>query len=488
SAEFSVKNNNFTQSFLQDNFAIDSDNLFIKRILSKNGKSKCFINDEPVSNNILAVIGRQLVEIHSQNDNSLLLSNHLKILDEFSAADNLKEIVNVNYKALNDLEKQLDSQRKNHLKLLEEKEYYQHVYDELTELCPGESEEIELADKRRLLMNQDKFIKIVNNALSHLTQKNNPLANLQSASRILMRNDILANNDMEHAINALERAEIEVEEAINSVQKILQNFQLHDMNLDNIEERLFKLRDIARKYNVSVASLPEYLQDTVNKLEQINLSDVNFNNLTQEILVAKETYVKNAKLLSEDRQLSAQKFQQIILQELKLLKMDKIKFIVNFEQLSENKWSIDGMDKVDFLIQTNLSSKIDEISKVVSGGELSRVSLAVKVALHGQDNCKTIIFDEVDTGIGGAVANAMGNQLKRLSANQQIIAITHQPQVASKADYHYKLYKKSTNSRTIVNMDLLNKSQSSEEIARMLSGENITNEARLAADSLINNN
>ena len=486
-AEFDISHNHVVKAYLEEQAIDFDDSLIIRRVVYADGRNKAFINDTPVSVSSLKAVGYSLVEIHGQHEQKGLLnqSEHLTILDEYAIADKQKNIVKKSYYKYKELKGKLNSLIEHQDKLKKEEEYLRYTYDELTSLNPISTEEEELSAKRRELMNQEKFIKTVGSTLSELKGKNDPLSSIRSASRVLIRSNIDEEGKFDAAIEALDRAEIEVIEAVRAVEDILNDCNNESLPLDQVEERLFSLRAAARKYNCSVDKLPEYVEEIARKIKEIEKYDNDLSDLKRSIENAREFYINSSLKLSEIRVKAASKLSESIINELKPLKMEKTNFVINIEKQEEENWSENGFDKVKFLASMNPGNPAGALHKIASGGELSRFMLAFKVVLSEVKAFPTMIFDEVDTGIGGAVADAVGKRLDILANNRQILVVTHQPQVAAKADAHYKVIKYQQENNTYTTLKQLNDFERKEEIARMLSGEVITDEARAAADSLI---
>ncbi|MCH2037408.1 MAG: DNA repair protein RecN [Rickettsiales bacterium] len=486
-AEFDIKDNVVVQEFLVENGLANNHQLILRRVMNHDGKSKSFINDTPVNVSTLKNLGQLLIEIHGQHDQKGLMNptEHLSILDEFAQSASLKKKVASAYHHLKTTQEQLEQAVAQQHALKKEEEYLRFVFKELTELDPQEEEETQLADQRKTLMNQEKFVKTVQGAVSEVSGKNDPLAALRSASRVLLRSNIGNDDNFEAALEALERAELEVIEAVKAIESILDHQDECDMPLEHVEERLFALRAAARKYNCLPQELPKLILEIQDKITKIEHHDQDLITLEEKLNSARLQYVSSAKQLSKLRTTSAKRLSELVLAELVPLKMEKTHFIIEVSHLEESHWGEYGMDKVRFVASMNPGTPPGALNKIASGGELSRFMLAFKVALSEVKTFPTMIFDEVDTGIGGAVADAVGRRLELLASKRQILVVTHQPQVASRAHNHYKVYKYQQNSITYTTLTVLKDQERKEEIARMLSGELITDEARAAADSLI---
>lgn len=486
-AVFDIADNVTAQNFLSENGLPSDSQLILRRMIGNDGKGKSFINDIPVNVSTLKNLGQLLVEIHGQHDQKGLMnsSEHMGILDEFAESSLLKKRVSKSYTQLIETQRQLEIAKAQQIQLKKEEEYLRFVLQELTELAPMEEEEAQLADQRKVLMNREKFVQTVQGALHEVSGKNDPVASLRAASRVLLRSNIENDDSFEAAIDALERAEIEIIEAVKSVEMILESQDELDVPLDHVEERLFALRAAARKYNCLPQELPKFALDVQEKIMQIERSDRDLSDIEIKLDTVRKEYIVQAKKLSGRREKAAKRLANLVLGELVPLKMEKTRFIISVMPLEEELWGEHGMDQVRFMGSMNPGTLPGALNKIASGGELSRFMLAFKVALSEVKTFPTMIFDEVDTGIGGAVADAVGRRLELLAQKRQILVVTHQPQVASKARSHYKVSKKQNNKITYTTLTLLENYEREEEIARMLSGETITDEARAAANSLI---
>lgn len=473
---------------LEHSIAFEEETLIIRRVVTQESKSKAFINDVPVSLNLLRTIGNHLVEIHGQHDQKGLLNpaEHLLVLDQYAAIDAEKSALKKAFDHYQSLQQEYQQRRDDYQKIKQEEEYYRFIYQELLELNPQAGEEESLSNHRKKLMDQEKFIATVNDALSALQGKNNPLTSLQAASRILMRRQMDENSlGFSEAIDAIEQAEIEVGEAIKAIESIAPAQDEEQEPLEFVEERLFALRAAARKYHVSVEELPDYQQVVQKKIQEIEQHDQDVSQMEEYIAKARTAYIELAKRITRKRTHAANGLSRAIMEELKPLKMEHTQFLVEIIPLEEHEWNRMGMEKIRFLASINPGMKPAALHKVASGGELSRFMLAFKVALSESKQNITMIFDEVDTGIGGAVADAVGSRLEKLGKSSQVMVVTHQPQVASKADNHYKVEKYQEKTSTYTTLRPLSRNERNEEIARMLSGTTITKAARAAAESLM---
>ncbi|MFV0626696.1 MAG: DNA repair protein RecN [Alphaproteobacteria bacterium] len=488
-ADFIIKDKQHPIYDLFKEFELEADEeINIKRVLDTNGKGKIFINDQPITAKLLKEIGKLLVEVHGQFDNQGLLnpSNHLSILDSYGNYPKLLADTKEKHSTFLSAKKIRKSAEETLEKAKTEEENLKHWVDELEKLKISEDEEETLSKRRLELMNAEKLLDSLNYAFGSLTQSSDVQSALRSAQSAIEKANHLTDGKYDEIVEMLEQALIQTSEAVNSIESAAENISMNNNELENIEERLFALKAISRKHNVSISDLPNTLEKFRNELNTIVLGVDNINKLRQAEEQTKLDYIKSAKTLSEQRILAAKKLDENVMKELPPLKMEKARFITLVEKLEESSWGADGFDSVSFTVATNPNSPQGPINKIASGGELARFMLALKLNLAQSSSVKTMIFDEVDAGIGGATAEAVGDRLARLARDVQVLVVTHSPQVASKGDNHFKVAKSTKDNITTTQVSALSQEQRLEEIARMLSGENITDQARAAAEVLIN--
>jgi DNA repair protein RecN (Recombination protein N) len=347
----------------------------------------------------------------------------------------------------------------------------------------GAEVEAELSRKRSRLLNSEKFLTVVAQARDILSGASIGDA-ISSSSSLLLKNSEL-DNSFPKIVEVLERADIEIREAEHMIEMLGQSVEEEEGDLEQIEEHLFALRAMARKYQVEVADLPEQLVLTKEKLGQLENYQDTLVSKKADLDAHKRRYCDIAQNLGAMRQQAAKKLEVQLQQELAPLKMERTTLSVGIIALPEEQWSREGMERVEFLVSTNPGAPLGPLTKIASGGELSRFMLALKVVLQQNNAISTMIFDEVDTGIGGAVADAVGKRLYRLANKAQLLIITHQPQVAAYGNHHYKVVKTHQEAHTVTNVVELVSDQRRDELARMLSGAEVTGEARAAADKLL---
>lgn len=472
--------------FLQDN-DIDvepGEPLIIKRSVKADGGSRAFVNDQPCSATLLRELGSKLIEIHGQHDDRGLInpSGHRALLDIYAGADGAKvrNAFEGWQSAKSILEKALNDQEAAE----QDREYLEHSVAELSKFAPQPGEEQELALDRATMMKGEKLTGDLEAIRAAFDGSNGGLASLRAAARRL---DRIAEDHplLTEALQALDRAVIEASEAEEKLNDAAHALTFDPQRLDDMETRLFDLRALARKHRVEGDALPQLLIDLETRLAAISDGGKSLGALEANVKAARQTYVDAAETLRLKRTKAAKALDKAVAGELVPLKLDAARFETVLEPLEEDRWSANGMDRIEFLISTNPGAPLAPLGKIASGGELSRFILALKVALAEEGGAKTIIFDEVDRGVGGAVASAIGDRLSRLSDSAQLLVVTHSPQVASKGNAHMLINKSSNGTVSRTDVNALDKEGRRQEIARMLSGADVTDEARAQADRLL---
>ena len=491
-AEFDISKNQNCQNILAENELLDAENpsvLRIRRSIQESSSSKAFVNDVAIGVNLLAKIGESLLEIHGQHDQRGLLnpSAHGDILDEFAQNQNLLKNLKKNYEELKEVEEKIADFKSKKEETKREKDYLEHVVKELENAAIEGSEEEKLVAQKNQLLGKEKVLNFLSDFKSHLTEANSQLI---LAQRIFIRNHNVVDNfltdkkdDFENLSERFDRQNNELDAAISSVDATIREIANSENNLEEIEERLFFIRSLARKYNVKTSELEQVILDSKEKLKLLVNEEEMSADLELKQVELSSKYQKTAHELSEKRKKSALILSKKVEEELQFLKMGDVKFVV---EILDTAPSFKGYDKIRFISSINKNG-FDDISKIASGGELSRFMLALKVALMNVKSVPTMIFDEIDTGIGGSTADAVGKRLKILSERLQILVVTHQPQIAAKADLHFKISKVSNSQKIKTVIETLSEKNRQTEIARMLSGEIVSQEAIAAAYKLINN-
>jgi len=462
------------------------EDIIIKRSLDKSGKGKILINDTPVSLKLLRQICINLVEIHGQFDSQGLLdsSTHIDVLDCFGAYQNELSTVKNNFNALKDIEKRLSAALFLNAQSAQEEQTLLHYKTELENINAQKGEEETLSYKRTEAMNAEKLVENFNAAYGAL-EGQGLAANIRHALSALDKINRITNNKYQGISETLDGALVELDEATAQIEKASSEISLNAAETDAIEERLFALKALARKHACSVDDLPDVLSAINQKLSSIEQNGDEIIRLQKEMVCAKEAYLQSAMTLRQKRLAAAKLLETSVQGELSFLRLDKARFRVRIEPLDEAHFGEKGTDSVVFEISTNAGQPFGALNKIASGGELARFMLALKVHLAQNTGVGTLIFDEIDSGVGGSAAEAVGNRLSKLSKTVQVMAVTHSPQVAAFSDTHFKVSKQTVNQTTITEVQKLSQLEKKEEIARMISGEKISNEARAAADILI---
>ena len=487
-AQFSLQKQTPALRALLNEYEIEADDeLLIKRSLTRDGKGKIFINDQPAGAKLLKEIGKYLVEVHGQFDNQGLLNpaNHLDVLDAYGAYKPLAERTAAAFAAYKKARAARQEAEKNIARAKEDEENLRHWVDELEKMNPRPDEEDELGKKRQEMMNAEKIIDSLNYAYGALTERADVQGAIRSAQSAMDKANTLVDGRYQTIIDMLDQALIDISETVNELEEVSHNVSLNQNELENIEERLYALRGLARKHNVAVSDLPQTLADFRNRLSTIELGEEGIAALRKAEDTAKLDYVKAANELSSARRAAALQLDNKVMSELPPLKMEKARFVTVVEKTDESGWSEKGFNNVYFTVATNPNSPQGPLNKIASGGELERFMLALKVNLAQSSSVATMIFDEVDAGVGGATAQAVGERLARLARDVQVLVVTHSPQVAACGNNHFKVEKSTADNVTTTTVRELTKIEKSEEIARMLAGEVITDAARAAAKVLI---
>lgn len=467
-----------------------NEDVTLRRSLTKDGRSKAFINDQAVSAKLLSQVGGLLLEVHGQHDGRGLLDagTHIHLLDLFGGHQNLAARCSTAYAKRRDSQAQVDALIALRAKATEDREFLEHAIAELDRLAPTAGEDERLAEERRFLQGAEGALTELAAAQDALGEDGAFEARLSSALAGIDRlrtkfadNQSNASKALEAAAQALERAMLETQEARDAVALAAQSFDVEPGRLDETEKRLFALRAAARKYDCDIDALIEARSKFASELSAIENADVDLSKAQAAADAAKAAYDKAAFALSKAREKSAQTLDKAVMRELPPLKMERAQFITHIERGDETAL---GIDKVRFQVSTNPGTAVGPLDKIASGGEMARFALAIKVALAGKNDA-VMVFDEVDQGVGGAVADAVGKRLARLSKSAQVFVVTHSPQVAASADHQYRIEKSSTGSTTTTNVTLVADDAREEEIARMLAGETVTQEARAAARQLM---
>lgn len=491
-AEFDITDNDAAKTTMAELELEPSDALIIRRTLASDGKTRCLVNDQAVTVAALKKLGETLVEVHGQHDQKSLQDNalHRAILDDYAGLATQRKQVAAAYCTWRECVNAVDSLKADIERAAREQDYLQHMRNELSQLAPQPGEEEQLASQRMLMMQSEKLFEVINEAIGELNHGKGVIALLRSAQRTLTRSALTSGEAYTPVIEGLEKAAIEAEEAIYALEKNGHESAFDPQKLEVIEERLFALKAAGRKYNVTVDELAALYAQVEEKLSLIDSQEHHLHSAEADVAKAREEFLTHAQKLSDARKKVAVKLEKAIEKELAPLKMDNTRFRVAVDAQDDSGWSEWGMDSVRFECATNVTKGDKDIAyaalnKIASGGELSRFMLAMKVALSSVRSTPTLIFDEIDTGTGGAVAAAIGERLAMLGASAQVLVVTHLPQVAARGGQHLLVRKQEKAKRVVTLVEQLSLDQREEELARMLAGATVTPEARRAAQKLL---
>ncbi|WP_327751647.1 DNA repair protein RecN [Sphingobium sp. SJ10-10] len=458
--------------------------LIIRRMVKADGGSRAFINDQACSAALLRDLSSALVEIHGQHDDRGLLNprGHRALLDSYGRCDT--GAVSGAYQAWRAAADRLAENRASVETAARDRDYLTHAVDELTRFAPEPGEEATLAEERATMQKGARLSDDLSAVTQCFTGSDGGLAQLRQAARRLDR-IVSEYEPLAEVLAALDRAVIEASEAEDRLNEAAEALSFDPARLDAIETRLFDLRGLARKHQVQPDDLAALRNDMAAKLAAIEGGEEHLAALQAETRAKAAAYREAAQALSAERQMAAGKLDAAVAAELAPLKLDAARFRTVVAPQEEGQWGVHGMDRVEFEISTNPGAPFAPLVKIASGGELSRFILALKVALAEQGGADTLIFDEIDRGVGGAVASAIGDRLARLSKTNQILVVTHSPQVAARGAGHMLIAKSSDGTVTRTGVHALSDGERREEIARMLSGAEITAEARAQAERLL---
>ncbi len=485
-AAFEIGQDHPARRLIADNGLSGEDELILRRVQFADGRTRAFVNDQPVSVQVLRALGAALVEIHGQHDERAFVeaATHRALLDAYGRIEADAADVADLWTQWRQREAAVQSHKAEVERAGREAEWLRHAVEELGGLAPQTGEETTLAERRATMMQAEKVADDLRSTHDSVAGPNSPVPPLASAVRRLERRAAQAPALIEPAVKAIDAALTALEEARLALQQALQVAEYDPQELEKIEERLFALRAAGRKYNAPVDELAALARRYESDLALIDAGAERLAVLAREAKEAAACYRAAAQSLSAARRRTAQALDKAVNAELKPLKLDRAEFSTEITSESEGPA---GIDRIEFWVRTNPGTRPGPLMKVASGGELARFLLALKVVLADRGSAPTLIFDEIDTGVGGAVADSIGVRLARLASGVQVIAVTHAPQVAARADRHYLISKDAMakGKRVATRIAELAGERRREEIARMLAGAEITAEARAAAERLI---
>ncbi len=476
------------RAILRENAIADDEEVILRRVQFADGRTRAFINDQPVSAGLLQSIGSLVVEIHGQHDERALVdpATHRALLDSFGRLDAAADRVRESHAGLVAAETAVAEQRAIIAEARAREEYARHVVDELAQLAPGAGEEELLAERRHRLMQLEKAAEEVRDADEILNGPAAPGPVLAGLMRRLMRKADTGAAVFQPIVESLDQTLLSLDRTSEALDTLKREMAFDPADLERVEERLFALRAAARKHGVQVDDLAAVLDRYRTDLEMLESGEEALKAREREAEAARGAYLKAATALSAGREKAAKALARAVEQELPDLKLGAARFSVA-RQVDESRVSANGFDQIAFHVQTNPGTAPGPLIKVASGGELSRFLLALKVVLAERGSAPVLIFDEIDTGVGGAVADAIGRRLAQLAEKLQVISVTHAPQVAARARHHLLIEKQAVEEGAFMRTHVrpLDGEARREELARMLAGATVTDEARAAAGRLM---
>lgn len=467
----------------------DDIDLIVRRELSASGRNRIFVNNQLVTQSFLKKIGAYLVDIHGQGEQTTLFSpaNHLEILDEYAALADERAKVSEKYQEMATVRRELETLREDEAQKLQLLDILQFQVDEIKKINLKADEEESLEEEKRRLNNVEKLSTLSDESYALLYE--NEEATLTTLERAIRRINELAEYETSFKDygEGLNSAQAVLEDLAITVRDFRSSLEFSPERLEEIESRLAEISRLKRKYGGTVETVLAHLKDSEERLKNIATAEERETELKKKLKQARGEYVKIAQSLHDKRTKAAQKFEKETETNLKAVALEKARFVVRIETDKENSksYTAKGFDRIEFYFSANVGESPKPLAKVASGGEASRLMLILKTTAKTKDAEKAVVFDEIDTGIGGRVAEAVGLKLKELSKTQQVLCVTHQPQVASLANHHYTVEKTMTKDQTSVSIRELKEKDRVEEIARMLAGEKITNAARQHAKEMI---
>lgn len=482
-AEFDVPAKHPAHQILNEQGIDLGDTLLLRRVVLPDGRTRAYINDQPVSVGFLKTVGDTLIEIHGQFDTHNLTNSkyHRGLLDDYGVSAEDRDALSLLWRDWRAAEDQYVATRTQAEQARRDEDYLRAMVEQLDELSPKAGEEEKLTTLRQKLMKRDQVIGAFQSARQGIEEA-------ESALHTVWRAVEKTGGGNDAILSALDRAGLELKEAMAGIEDKVAEVEAGPDSLSDIDDRLFALKGQARKLGCGVDDLAAKRDELAAQLNVIEHQDDILAKLDRARQFARKEYERKAKDVSGERIRAAKRLDTFVAKELPPLKLDKARFETQVEPLPEAEWNESGMDRVTFLVATNPGAAAGPLNKIASGGEMARFMLALKVVLAETGSAGTLVFDEVDSGIGGATASAVGERLARLSAAHQVLVVTHSPQVAARAHAHFVVSKSGKTSVKTDVVALPDAKKRLEEIARMLAGETITDEARAAAGKLMEAN
>jgi len=488
-AVFDVPRNHPARALLADNAIEDDGDIILRRVQTADGRTRVFVNDQPSSVTLMRDVGHALVEIHGQHDERALVDPgaHRELLDSFGGHLGAVRAAGEAWRFWRGCEQDLAKHRAKVEAAAREADYLRASVAELAKLDPQPGEESELAELRAQMMRAEKIASEIHDAQDVLSGPSSPLPQLASLLRRLQRKAGEVPGLLDEVVKSLDEAMLSLDAAQSGVEAALRATEYDPQRLEKAEERLFALRAASRKHSVAVDDLAQLRDTMAADLADLDAGEERLHGLEKQAAAAREAYDISAAQLSSLRHAAAVGLTKAVMAELPALKLERAEFIVEMASDAESRME-EGIDQVEFWVRTNPGTRPGPMMKVASGGELSRFLLALKVALADRGSAPTLVFDEIDTGVGGAVADAIGQRLARLSKRVQVLSVTHAPQVAARAATHFLISKSGGTDKVATGIAEMDRPARQEEIARMLAGATITDEARAAAERLLREN
>jgi DNA repair protein RecN (Recombination protein N) len=467
-------------------FEVEGD-LILRRVVGGDGRSRVFVNDQPGSVALLRQLGGLLVEVHGQFDTQGLMdaAMHRAALDAYGAHLPLAAEVSAAHARWRDAAAAEAEARAARDRAATDADFLRHALGELDGVNPQPGEEKTLAETRAVLASGEKLAEALRAAMAELGAQKGVEGALRAAQRQLERLAPRMEGRLDRALAALDRAAVEAADATAEVEALARGIDLDPAALERTEERLFALKALARKHRVEVDALAALRESFAGRLAAIDDGDGALARLAAATQAARAAYVERASALSRARLGVAGALDAAVAKELPPLRLDKARFRTRLEPLAETEWSAGGCERVTFEVATNPGAEPGPLARIASGGELARFMLALKAVLARGDDARTLVFDELDSGVGGATAAAVGDRLARLGRSLQVLVVTHSPQVAARGMQHLRVSKRIDGARALTRVERLDGDARREEIARMLAGATVTDAARAAADALL---
>ena len=474
---------------LEDTKEID---LIVRRELAANGRNRIFVNNQLVTNNFLKKIGAFLADIHGQGEQATLFNQatHLEMLDEYANSKTLRESVAKKYKELANIRREIENLQADEAQKLQLLDILQFQVDEIKKVNLQKGEDESLEEEKRRLNNVEKLSTLSDEAYLLLYENEEAtIATLDKARQRITELTEYESSFREYA-EGLQTAQAVLEDLAMSVRDFRNRLEFSPERLEEIESRLAEIARLKRKYGGTITNVLEHFSESEERLKNIETAELREKELNKKLTKVREDYLKIASELHEKRTKAARKFEKEVEANLKAVALEKARFEVriNADKSNDKSFTAKGFDQIEFYFSANLGESVKPIAKVASGGEASRLMLIVQTTAKLSATEKAMVFDEIDAGIGGRVAEAVGFKLKELAKTQQVLCVTHQPQIASLADQHFVVEKETIKNRTLIRVKKLDKNEQVEEIARMLTGAQITETARQHAREMLAQN